>query len=63
MLEDFAELADPPERRRRWQELMRFLEMAIKVEERQRAARLPAKAGARRDPPPPRGPGTPSRPG
>jgi hypothetical protein len=34
MMEDFAELADPPERARRWEELMRFLDMTIKVEER-----------------------------
>lgn len=34
MMEDFAENADPPERARRWDELMRFLDMTIKVEER-----------------------------
>ena len=34
MMEDFAENADPPERARRWEELMRFLDMTIKVEER-----------------------------
>lgn len=47
MLEDFAELSDPPERRRRWQEMMRFLEMAIKVEERQRRSRVSVQVEAR----------------
>src|SRR5690606_41770613 len=34
MMEDCADHADPPERARRWEELMRFLDMTIKVEER-----------------------------
>jgi hypothetical protein len=48
MMEDFAELADPPERARRWEELMRFLDMTIKVEERRTDAGGPSGAGSSR---------------
>jgi hypothetical protein len=48
MMEDFAELADPPERARRWEELMRFLDMTIKVEERRTDSGGPSGAGSSR---------------
>jgi hypothetical protein len=48
MMEDFAELADPPERARRWEELMRFLDMTIKVEERRTDPGVPPASGPAR---------------